>query len=145
MHQIGELWGPYCFLNESAPLRDDVSLRNKDQEEHHTGKSILENLPIDMVATFPLDYIHLCCLGVMRKLLWVWIKGPLSCRLSNRQKEQMDFIPSEFARKSRSLTKLARWKATELWTVFALYWASSVKKCISNSYVQPLSYFPRSD
>jgi hypothetical protein len=95
-------------------LRDDVSLRNKDQEEHHTGKSILENLPIDMVATFPLDYIHLCCLGVMRKLLWVWIKGPLSCRLSNRQKENIstflvylaDFIPSEFARKSRSLTSL---------------------------------------
>ena len=39
----------------------------------------------------------------MRKLLWVCIKGPLSCRLSNRQKENIstfliflpDFIPSE--------------------------------------------------
>jgi hypothetical protein len=28
-----------------------------------------------------------------------------------------------------------------LWTFFALYWASSVKKCISNSYVQPLYHF----
>jgi hypothetical protein len=124
----GDFEGRIVFLNESAPLRDDVSLRNKDQEEHHTGKSILENLPIDMVATFPLDYMHLCCLGVMRKLLWVWIKGPLSCRLSNRQKENIstflvylaDFIPSEFARKSRSLTELARWKATELRS-FLLY------------------------
>jgi hypothetical protein len=77
----GDFEGRIVFLNESAPLRDDVSFRNKDQEEHHTGKSILENLPIDMVATFPLDYMHLCCLGVMRKLLWVWIKGPLSLQI----------------------------------------------------------------
>ena len=81
-----------------------------------------------MVDAFPLDYMHLCCLGVMRELLWAWLKGPLSCRISQRQKYLIlhflihiaNFIPSEFARKSRSLAELARWKATELRT-FLLY------------------------
>ena len=56
----GDFEGRIVFLNEKAPLRDDVSFINKSQEEHHTGKSILENLPIDMIAAFPLDYMHLC-------------------------------------------------------------------------------------
>ena len=73
----GDFEGRVVFFNENAQLRDNLSFRNKAQEEHHTGRSILENLDIDMVAAFPLDYMHLCCLGVMRKLLWAWPKGPL--------------------------------------------------------------------
>jgi hypothetical protein len=36
---------------------------------HAMGTVVLEELDIDMVLDFPLDYIHLCCIGVMRKLL----------------------------------------------------------------------------
>jgi hypothetical protein len=83
----GDFDGKIVFLNEKAPLRTDATFRSQQQDEHHTGRTILEQLPIDMISTFPLDYMHLCCLGVMRKLLWEWIKGPLSNRLSQTQKD----------------------------------------------------------
>lgn len=83
----GDFESRIVFLNEKAPLRTDATFRSQQQDEHHTGRSLLEHLPIDMVAAFPLDYMHLCCLGVMRKLLWEWIKGPLSWRLSQTQKD----------------------------------------------------------
>ncbi|XP_045025186.1 uncharacterized protein LOC123469909 [Daphnia magna] len=133
--EILDLLEKGILYNGEAPLRTDATFRSQRQDEHHTGRSILEQLPIDMVATFPLDYMHLCCLGVMRKLLWQWIKGPLSCRLSQTQKNTISsfliflasYIPSEFSRKSRSLAELARWKATEL-REFLLYTGPIVLK-----------------
>lgn len=54
-------------------------------EEHHIGltTSRLVELPgIDLVHTFPLDYMHLVCLGVVRKLILLWLhKGPIHTRL----------------------------------------------------------------
>lgn len=105
----GDFGGQIVFFNKNTPLRDDISFKNKVQEEHHTERTISESLPIDMVATLPLDYMHFCCLGVVRKLLWAWIKGLLSCRLSRMQKESIsnlltflaDFIPFKFCRKSK--------------------------------------------
>ena len=62
-----------------------------------------------MVTQFPIDYMHLVCLGVTRRLLLFWRKGPLHC-----------VIAKEFARKPRSLCEIDRWKATEL-RQFLLY------------------------
>ena len=61
--------GRLIFLDDDSPLRTDTSFRNREDEDHHTGRSILQALPIDMVKCFPLDYMHLVCLGVIRKLL----------------------------------------------------------------------------
>ena len=66
------------FLEEKEPLRDNDSFRQQTQVEHHTGRTILESLSIDMAACFSLDYMRMVCLGIMRKLLWTWIRGPLS-------------------------------------------------------------------
>ena len=133
----GEWDGRIVFLNENATLRDDASFRNKVHEEHHTGTSILQTLPIDMIASFPLDYMHLICLGVMRKLLWSWKRGSFRSRLQKSQVDEISkfllhfstFIPCEFSRKSRSLEELARWKATEL-RLFLLYTGPVVLKKI---------------
>ena len=65
----GDWHGRVVFLEEKELLRDNDSFRQQTQAEHHTGRSILERLPIDMVACFSLDYMHLVCLGIMRKLL----------------------------------------------------------------------------
>lgn len=51
-------------------------------EEYHIGPTVsqLIELPgIDEVHKFPLDYMHLVFLGVVRKLILLWLhKGPLS-------------------------------------------------------------------
>lgn len=65
--------------------------------------------------------MHSVCLGAIRKLLNIWLRGPLEFRLPtsivNRMSDCLtslrDPIPIEFARKPRTLRELDRWKATE--------------------------------
>ena len=124
----GDYDGRMIFLDDDSPLRTDTSFRNREDEDHHTGRSILQDLPIDMVKCFPLDYMHLVCLGVMRKLLWAWKRGSYQSRLRASEIDEISkflvficpFISCEFARKTRSVKELARWKATEL-RLFLLY------------------------
>ena len=74
-----------------------------------------------MVSQFPVDYAHCAVLGVMRKLLLLFVNGPYRTRLgrhdltaiSNRLTSYAEYCPSEFARRPRSLTHLLNWKATE--------------------------------
>lgn len=129
--------GRVVYLEEDAERRDDDSFRNPGPDDkHHTGVSSLLNLPgINMVFDFILDYMHLVCLGVMKKLLLHWIRGPLSTRLSNTNINLIsnrliaiaEFFPREFARKPRSLHEIARWKATEF-RQFLLYTGPVVLK-----------------
>ena len=112
----------------NAPKRTNESFRNQSNEEHHVGLCPLTCLPIDMISCFPLDYMHLICLGVMRKLIYLWMRGPLQTRLGRRSIRDLsgrlvvfrDQVPMEFAREPRSLDEIDRWKATEL-RQFLLY------------------------
>ena len=100
----GKWVGRVVLLQTSSPLRSDESFRNQSHEGHHTGSSILEKLDIDMIRAFAIDYMHCVCLGVMRKLLWVWIRSPLVTRISRQKIELIstalealvDFIPCDF-------------------------------------------------
>lgn len=116
---------------ENLSLRTNTSFRNQDNEEHHLrgARSPLEVLDMDLVVQFPLDYMHLVCLGVTKRFLRFWIKkGKFVVRLSSRQINEISsrlnkcrrYIPSEFARKPRSLKHVDRWKATEF-RQFLLY------------------------
>ena len=68
-----------------------------------------------------IDYMHLVCLGVVRRLMLAWLKGPLICRLpANSVREISEisakfrsYMPSEFCRRPRSLSDIDRFKATE--------------------------------
>lgn len=99
-----------------------------DDEDHHKGESPLTDINIGMVSQIPIDYMHLVCLGVVKHLLLLWIKGPLPCRLSARSVQQIssnllslkNCVPSDFARQPRSLSEIDRWKATEM-RQFLLY------------------------
>lgn len=115
------------FRNVSAPRRTDLDFQLFTDEEH-ISISPLSKLEIGLVTHFPIDYMHAVCLGVMRKLLNVWASGNLKVRLHSRLTNLLSeiliyfnkFIPVEFNRKSRSLSELSRWKATEF-RMFLLY------------------------
>jgi hypothetical protein len=55
---------------------------------------VLEELDLDMVLDFPLDYMHLCCIGVMRKRLLHWF---------NRETVMHRIIHDDVAELSRRL------------------------------------------
>jgi len=57
------------FLDHNCPLRTDESFKLRKNPEHHTGISIFEKISLPMVSTFSLDYMHLVCLGQMKKML----------------------------------------------------------------------------
>jgi len=109
------------FPETDAALRTDESFAAQLDEFHHVGVSPFTCLSIGMINNFPIDYMHAVCLGVMRKLLHLWMKGPLHARLgghcteqiSNRLLSLKSCVPCEFARKPRSINELDRWKATE--------------------------------
>jgi len=113
------------------------TFRNRTQNEHHTGDSILEKLSIDMVSQFSLDYMHLICLGVMKRMLQLWLKGNKNIRLSVENINSVSLhliqirpcIPSEFSRKPRTLHDLDRWKAIEF-RQFLLYTGIVIMKSI---------------
>lgn len=126
--QSGVHVGKMTFPETSAPLRTDVSFNALEDEDHHKGLSPFVELNVGMVSQFPLDYMHLVCLGVVKRMLLLWKKGPLRCRLGSQDINQIsdsllflkNYIPCEFSRKPRSLDVIDRWKATEF-RQFLLY------------------------
>lgn len=132
-----------CFPNEEPEpaLRTDEGFRNfqysenfdDDYQKHETILVKINNL--GLVSGVPLDYMHLVCLGVMRKLILLWMNGPLTNRLSYNQITKISedltsirlHVPADFPRKPRSLKLIKLWKATELRN-FLLYYGPIVLK-----------------
>lgn len=117
------------FPGSEHPQRTDISFNLMvDELHHHEGPHPFKNVKVGMVTQFPLDYMHLVCLGIVRKLLQTWLRGPLSVRLpalivdkmSGKLQSMRPYVPIEFARRPRSLRELDRWKATEF-RQFLLY------------------------
>lgn len=120
-------------------LGTNKSFRDQSQEEHHLHSVVSPfcQLPINMIEHFPVDYMHQCCLGIIRKLIHLWLRGPQTVRFSSGHVKQASLkllklrtcIPNVFARKPRVLEDIERWKATEL-RQFALYTGKNVLKGI---------------
>src|SRR6218665_531926 len=124
----GDWCGRVTFQETDSRRRTDNRFNEMVNEEHHLGPSPLKPLSIGMVSHFPLDYMHLVCLGVMRRLLVCWLKGPLKTRLCASKVHQLscslisiaEYMPREFARRPRTVSEVMRWKATEF-RQFLLY------------------------
>lgn len=121
----------YVFNGINHSLRtDDEYFACIDEDHHKDGTSPLSLLPIDMVSQVPFEYMHLVCLGVMKKLLSAWIHGKylriskLSGRSIDRISARLNILnkycPSEFARRPRSFDICSKYKATE-YRQFLLY------------------------
>jgi len=80
-----------CFPGKKGNIGTHQDFLNRTNEEYHVTDSIsiLTDIPlIDMVYSFSLDYMHLVCLGVVKKLILLWLgnmkKSPLHVRLQNK-------------------------------------------------------------
>jgi len=105
-----------------AKLRTDAEFSLCHREEHHTAVSPFSELhTVGCVTNFPLDYMHLVCLGVVRRTIMLWLNGPVKCRLSSTDVKKISaklnifrsHMPKEFCRRPRSLEEVRQWKATE--------------------------------
>ena len=120
------------FPLDGSLKRTDDSFRSQENKGHYLSMiSPLTqiNPPIDMVGSFVLDFMHLCCLGVSKKLLVdYWTKAG-SChklkredihRISQRLVNLSNQVPHEFQRTTRSLGDISKWKTTEF-RLFSVY------------------------
>ncbi len=112
--------GKVKYLDLKARLRTYQTFWGQDDEGHHRGVTILEELSIDLVRDFPLDFLHLCCVGVDKQLLSL-LTQPSQYELSPAKIKMLDsnflslkdYCPRDFPRKQRSASESARWKASE--------------------------------
>ena len=117
------------FADINAPLRTDESFLAMANEERHTSEEStpLIGASVGMVTQFPLEYMHLVLSGVMRRLLFMWVKN-MPHKLSRHTISKLDsdyvslkhWVPCDFSRKPRSLKQLKNFKATEF-RLFLLY------------------------
>ena len=127
------------FSTKRGTLRTDVDFRENSDEDHHNNFTVLTEIPnLDMVNDFLYEYMHLVCLGVVKKLILLWLRGDhrifkLSTTQVNELSQNLNslvpYICSEFSRKPRSFREIDRWKATE-YRQFLLYTGPMVVKSV---------------
>lgn len=122
--------------------RTDTSFRTTAQPEHHTGRSILLDISnFCMIGNIPIDYMHCLLLDATKRFLchkqYGWIHGKPPYKLQARDVKKISenllklkqYIPHEFSKKTRSIIKCKRYKATEF-RFFLLYASPTVLKGI---------------
>lgn len=125
------------FIGECPHKRTDEAFENHKYDlDYQSGTTCLVEIPfLGLVSNVPLDYMHLICLGIVRKLIQLWLSGPINKRvrlsahqvtvISDRLLALRNWIPKDFNRKPRPLKFLKYWKATELRS-FLLYYGPVV-------------------
>jgi hypothetical protein len=114
----------------NAPQRTYQTFMLQTHEGLQNGDSPFINAGIGMVSQLPIDYMHLVCIGVTKRILLMWIKGSLDISNGPRAVEEISAtlkslkacISCELVRKPRSLAhvEVDSWKATEF-RQFPLY------------------------
>nr|CAI5823835.1 unnamed protein product [Callosobruchus analis]CAI5849544.1 unnamed protein product [Callosobruchus analis] len=138
----------YCLVCD-APAKSFLTKTKghtaQVDDEYHLGQSILTNIPnFGMVTQIPLDYMHLVCIGVVKKMIGFWLNGKLSVRIRHQKvlalSEKLRVISlrpnivKEFARRPQAIQTYSKWKATEL-RQFLLYTCPVVLKDILPMYM----------
>jgi len=110
------------FPESNAVLRTDESVVNKTHVQHHTSDTPLAKLKdfVGLCTDFPLDFMHLGCIGSLKKFLQM-IELDEVLKISKEKYNEISQklvalrknIPEEFARKPRSLDEACYFKATE--------------------------------
>ena len=138
-----------CYLNTEFINRTNEEFREFSYDfvnflNHQILQSPFTNLDIDMIKDFNIDYMHCVLLGVMKKLLKIYLNTDkaivTSHKLNNYNKKRMNdricliqkYIPKQFGRKLRTFEELERFKATEFRQLL-LYTGKIIFKNILNA------------
>ena len=122
------------FLENNCIQRTDLSFKNRVHEGHHkvVAPNMLEQFGFLMVSGFFLDEMHLCFLGVMKRILSRLLNSkiaekkvllPSNNKVEFNRKLELfqEYIPVEFNRKLEGgLECILKWKASQF-RLFALY------------------------
>ena len=137
--QEGIYYGRTTWQYEpSLTLRTDEAFRDISYDEHQQCESVISKLNVGLVSQVVLDPMHLVFLGVVKRLIYVWVeRGPKTAKLSTLQSQEISsrllivalHTPSEFSRKPREIRYFKFWKATEFRS-FLLYFGPVVLKNI---------------
>lgn len=96
---------------------------------YQNGDTPSNRIPMfGVVSSVPLEYMHLVCLGVVRKLLLFWCDKPLQFNLSLAHRKIISdnlitfrqFSPDELARVPRSLNTVNIGKQQSIVSFFTL-------------------------
>ena len=130
---VGTWEGRIVFnSNKVFSLRtSDNFNKHKYMGSHQIGISPLINANINCIDRFPLDYMHIISLGIVKRILFFLLgkiksskfKKLNSCiieKINNNIYNLRNYMPKEFSRKPRSLNDIHFWKATEF-RQFLLY------------------------
>ena len=82
-------WQNRVVFNEDTeflPCTDNDFNSFLYEGNHQKSKTPLIDFGISCVSHFTLDYMHLVCLGVMKRMLVFLKQGPRNCKLSNAQR-----------------------------------------------------------
>ena len=118
--QHGEFSHKIILPDIFASHRTDSSFFQRSDPPHHVGISPLTELSFGMITGFPLDYMHLVCLGVVRRLINLWLHRSFTCKLSQTIVSEISdklvmiqpYISREFFHKPHALFEFKQWKAT---------------------------------
>jgi hypothetical protein len=108
-------------IDDNLPaLRTEQSFTNFEYKVHQITKSPLVHVGLSCIGSFPLDYMHLACLGVTKRILVFLKQGPRECKLSHQQFQTLSGklvslngkMPRQFAWQPRNLYYIDKWKAT---------------------------------
>lgn len=139
---IGERVNHRTVFNSTVlyQLRKDDDFYTSQSNSHIKGPSPLCKLNVNFITQFPLDPMHLIFLGVMKRLLFMWVEGKRPFKFSNCMIKEINrktnilkkYVSSDFVRKPRTLKDLKRWKATEF-RLFLLYTGPILLKDVLNA------------
>ena len=131
--QHGEYHNSVVMPRTDCEARTDETFLLKSHPEHHKGVSPLEEIGFPMVSCFIIDYMHCCCIGVMKRILLRLQSSHKNhtkkVHFGSQQKlafnayldKIREKIPSDFSRRLEGgIENISHWKASEM-RLFLLY------------------------
>lgn len=93
--QNGEyLIGRICFPNvKNNTLRTDDGFINQKYLDYHYGIPLINKIPnFKPISHIPLEYMHMVCIGVMKKVMNLWLNGKTASNVVRLSSDQITLL-----------------------------------------------------